>query len=35
VFNIVYECYRCGDWQILFLIEAMCVTVVGIGRFCF
>jgi len=34
VFNIVYVCYRFGDRQILCLIEAMCVTGVGIGRFC-
>ena len=52
MFNIGYVCYRCGDWQILCLISAMCVlqvwgladfvfnigyvcvTGVGIGRFC-
>jgi len=34
VFNIGYVCYRCGDWQIFCLISAMCVTGVGIGRFC-
>ena len=34
VFNIDYVCYRCGDRQILCVIEAMCVTGVGIGRFC-
>ena len=34
VFNIGYVCYRCGDWQILCLIYGMCVTGVGIGRFC-
>ena len=34
LFNIGYVCYRCGDRQILCLIYAMCVTDVGIFRFC-
>ena len=34
VFNIGCVCYRCGDRQILCLMQAMCVTGVGIGRFC-
>jgi len=29
VFNIGYVCYRCGDWQILCLIYAMCVNRCG------
>jgi len=33
VFNIGYVCYRYGDRQILCLVEAMCVTAVGISRF--
>ena len=35
VFNRGYVCYRHGDRETLYLIKAMCVTVVGIGRFCF
>ena len=33
VFNIGCVGYRCGDRQILCLVEAMCATGVGIGRF--
>jgi len=34
VFNIGDVCYRCGDRLILCLISAMCITGVGMGRFC-
>ena len=34
VFSRGYVCHRCGDWQIWCLIRAMCVTGMGIGRFC-
>ena len=33
MFNIRYVCYRCGDRQILCLIYAVFVTILGIGRF--